>query len=109
MKTALTLVALALLTVTVAAAAEPQRPAPVPSPQKTAQVAPAPDGSAETTLGKLFSEHKPSNRTYSCYDDRYQWCQTFCSDLSQTNGCDFFANQQCLCQRYPWADCPVCY
>jgi hypothetical protein len=112
MKTALSLFALAFLTLSVLLLAEPERQAPAPavqaSPAVKAPVTAAPDRTADAALAKLVSGQKPVNRTTSCYDDRYQFCLDSCPGLVMENGCDLFANQQCLCERWP-ADCPVCY
>jgi hypothetical protein len=59
-------------------------------------------------LAEIFNSKQPVVESNSCYDQVYQDCMTFCYELSQTNGCDSFATQQCLCWRYP-TDCPVCY
>ena len=112
MKTTLSLFALAFLTLSAAALAEPEKQAPLPIVQglatAAAPVTVAPDHSADAALAKLFSTQKPKNRTTSCYETTYQYCLDFCYGLATENGCDFFANQECLCERFP-ADCPVCY
>ncbi len=112
MKTALTLFALAFLTLTAVAVAETQQQAPVSAVQAAPTVAApattAPDRAAEAALAKIFSGQKPVNRSVSCYETMYQYCQDFCYGLVMENRCDFFANQECLCERFP-ADCPICY
>ena len=45
---------------------------------------------------------------YSCEEDLYAYCESFCYGRVQDASCTFFANQACLCMRAP-ADCPVCY
>ncbi|HTQ80427.1 MAG TPA: hypothetical protein VMM92_10560 [Thermoanaerobaculia bacterium] len=104
MKTSLLLLAFALFTASVATAAPPDATAPSTAPAATATV----DHAAEAALAKLFSDHKPVHRTDGCFDAVYEDCLSFCSELSQNGGCTFFAEQQCLCERFP-ADCPVCY
>jgi hypothetical protein len=111
MKTALSLFVLAFLILSAVALAEPDRQAPLPivqAPPTAATVTAPPDHVADAALAKLFAAQKPVNRTTSCYDARYQYCLDFCYGLVMENGCDFFANQECLCERWP-ADCPVCY
>jgi hypothetical protein len=110
MKTAFLLVSLALLALASAAsAADPQPQPPVASAQEVTATPAAPTAaSVDLALQKIFEPQKPARRATSCYDNVYEYCQTFCYELSQTNGCDFFANQECLCERFP-ADCPVCY
>ena len=109
MKTALTLVALVLLSLPAAGASTPgSAPSVQPAPPPASPSISALDRSPEAALDQLLGAHRPANRTYSCYDQVYAWCLSSCYELSQTNGCDFFANQECLCER-SWADCPACY
>ena len=109
MKTALSLVALAFLTLSAVALAEPERQAPLPIIQApSTPVTVAPDRTVDAALAKLFAPQKPKNRTASCYETTYQYCLDFCYGRAMENSCDFFANQECLCERFP-ADCPVCY
>jgi predicted DCC family thiol-disulfide oxidoreductase YuxK len=112
MKTALTLFSLAFLTLTAVVVAETQQPAPVPAveaaPTDAALAAAAPDRAAEAALARIFSGQRPVNRSVSCYETMIQYCQDFCYGLVMENRCDFFANQECLCERSP-ADCPICY
>jgi hypothetical protein len=111
MKAAFFLFSLVLLALASIASADPQNQPPVaPVQAVTATATPAapPASSVDLFLQKLFEPQKPVRRAATCYDNAYEYCQTFCSELSQTNGCDFFANQECLCERFP-ADCPVCY
>jgi len=107
MKAAFLLFSLILLALAYAAFAEPQSQPPANPAQAVTPEAPT-AASVDLALQKIFEPEKPARRATSCYDDRYEYCQTFCWELSQTNGCDFFANQECLCERFP-ADCPVCY
>jgi hypothetical protein len=101
MKKRLAVFALALLlTAGLAAAGQPGALTP-PS-------AAAPERSPENLLADIFSAPRPVNRSASCEEQVYQECLVYCWDLSQTGGCDFFANQTCLCWRGP-ADCPLCY
>lgn len=84
------------------------------------QAVPQPPGTDEINLAALLgspgsapaaSPVKPAKPAWipaSCYEEVYNYCQWACYDLSQNGGCDFFANQACLCMYYP-ADCPVCY
>jgi hypothetical protein len=104
MKRCLALLAFTLLTASVALAAPPAAPTP-PSAAIPNQA--APERSPETLLADIFAP-RPMNRTASCEEEVYEQCMIFCWELSQTNGCDFFASQTCLCWRYP-VDCPVCY
>ena len=112
MKTALSLFALAFLTLSAVVLAEPDRQAPVPAvqapPAAASPATAAPDHAADAALAKLFAAQKPKNRTLSCYETTYQYCLDFCYGRAMENSCDFFANQECLCERWP-ADCPVCY
>jgi hypothetical protein len=104
MKATVLLVSLALLALASAASADAGN-----QPAAGFTVTPAsPATSVDLSLQKLFSARKPVNRTTSCYDNVFEYCMSSCYELSQTNGCDFFANQECLCER-SWADCPVCY
>ena len=106
MKTAVLLVSLALLPLATIASADSGNQPAVSAGFTVTPASPA--SSWDLSLRKLFSAQKPVSRATSCYDNVYEYCQTFCTELSQTNGCDFFANQECLCER-SWADCPVCY
>lgn len=108
MKTAFLLCALTLVLAT-AAFAEPRTQPPATPAQATAAAPTAQAASSvDLALQKIFEPQKPARRATTCYDNAFEYCQSFCSELSQTNGCDFFANQECLCERFP-ADCPVCY
>jgi len=107
MRAAFFLFSLVLLALASVASADPRIQPPAQEVTATAPAAPT-AASVDLALQKIFEPQKPARRATSCYDDRYEYCQTFCWELSQTNGCDFFANQQCLCERFP-ADCPVCY
>ena len=112
MKTALTLFALVFLTLTAVAVAETPHQAPVPAvqaaPASAVPATAAPDRAAEAALARIFSGQRPVNRSVSCYESMVQYCQDFCYGLVMENRCDFFANQECLCERSP-ADCPICY
>jgi hypothetical protein len=105
MKIAFALLASALLATTAVSAAGAE------SQSKPAVAAPAPasaDRSVEAALAKLFSDHKATPRTTSCEEVVYEWCMSYCYDLSMNYGCSFYASQECLCQRAS-ADCPACY
>lgn len=109
MKAAFFLFSLVLLALASTASADPQtQPPAAPAQEARATPAAATAASVDLVLQKIFEPQKPARRATSCYDNAFEYCQTFCSELSQTNGCDFFANQECLCERFP-ADCPVCY
>ena len=111
MKAAFTLFSVLLLALASVALADPVSPAPgvvaqAPTPVSTPTAPPA--STVDPSLQKLFSAQKPVNRTTTCYDRVYEDCLSFCPSLSQTNGCGFFTDQQCLCERSS-ADCPACY
>jgi hypothetical protein len=107
MKAAVLLFSLILLALASVAFAEPpSQPSAAPAPTVAAEAPTA--ASVDLALQKIFEPEKPARRTAACYDNAYEYCQNFCWELGQTNGCDMFATQQCLCQRFP-ADCPVCY
>jgi hypothetical protein len=102
MKIAFALLASALLATTAVSASAESQPKPAVAAPASA------DRSVEAALAKLFSDHKPTPRTTSCEEVVYEWCMSYCYDLSMNFGCSFFASQECLCERAP-ADCPVCY
>jgi len=105
MKKCFALIAFALLMPGVAATDQPTAPA---TPAAANLKEGAPERSPEALLADIFNAHRPVSRSSSCEEQVYQDCLTYCWELSQTNGCDFFASQTCLCWRYP-VDCPVCY
>lgn len=104
MRKCLALFALALFTSGLATAGQPI--APTPPAAATLQEA-TPERTPEALLADIFAP-RPVDRSSSCEEQVYQDCLIYCWELSQTNGCSFFAAQTCLCWRYP-VDCPVCY